>query len=696
VLICSAWLASSLAWAQGPADRKAGVLLRLYQSEDQLRLLPRVAPDQRPNLARAISIIDLSSERQDFGPLSEYFVSEVTGALAAPAEGTYVFRLTSDDGAKLWIDGELVIDHDGWHGPEPKEGQIDLTGGPHQLFLGHFNNAGGAQLTLEWRPPGAADFTVIPTEALSYPAAVPLQTAAGPKRLIAPLRRGLPGDGAPLTDMNPAYRLLNEPPSAELTQALSLAAEAGSTVVTENIRVEPRSTALVTDGAQLSRVLRVGQQTLRVLAVWMPPETGADRPGIPCVIPTGPYAGQLLVGDQRSGALKRVSIDEVKDSIQGCVYRFSGPVREGVIALAATPDGKIGGLSAAKQQAALAPTDAVPFELLAVRPLTNGWELEFTQPLDPRVGWDPESYLIERWSWYGYGDDRRPSREGVSVPIKSASVSPDRRRVFLELSSHSLGRVYYFRLLPPCVSESGERLRSTEAWYTFIELPKNQLGEVRTPPPQEPQNVLTDAERAEGWRLLFDGQTLQGWHRYHAKEPPAGWEVRNGCLARVGPGGDVATDESFANFELKLEWRVSPGGNSGIMYHVDESKNWPWETGPEFQVLDNAEHPDGHSALTSAGSNYALYAPASDVTQPVGFFNEARIVVNGRHVEHWLNGVKLLEYDLLSPDWEKLVAASKFSRMPDYGRRDTGVIVLQDHGDPVWYRNIKIRPLGGK
>jgi hypothetical protein len=172
---------------------------------------------------------------------------------------------------------------------------------------------------------------------------------------------------------------------------------------------------------------------------------------------------------------------------------------------------------------------------------------------------------------------------------------------------------------------------------------------------------------------------------------PEGWEVLDGALARTGPGGDIVTRETFGDFELSIDWRVQPGGNSGIFFRVGEEHAFVWETGPEMQVLDNELHPDGRDPKTSAGADYALHAPAWDTTRPPGRWNRARLVVAGTHVEHWLNGEKLLEYELGSEDWEARVAASKFASMPDYGRRASGHIALQDHGDPVAYRNIRIR-----
>jgi hypothetical protein len=151
------------------------------------------------------------------------------------------------------------------------------------------------------------------------------------------------------------------------------------------------------------------------------------------------------------------------------------------------------------------------------------------------------------------------------------------------------------------------------------------------------------------------------------------------------------TDEQFTDFELSLEWMVEPGGNSGVFFHVTEDHDHVWETGPEMQVLDNALHRDGQDPLTSAGADYALHAPAWDTTRAPGRWNHARLLVAGPHVEHWLNGEQLLEYELWSDDWKARVARSKFASMPDYGMRTTGHIALQDHGDRVAYRNIMLR-----
>jgi hypothetical protein len=210
------------------------------------------------------------------------------------------------------------------------------------------------------------------------------------------------------------------------------------------------------------------------------------------------------------------------------------------------------------------------------------------------------------------------------------------------------------------------------------------------------ENTLSAEEQKAGWKLLFDGKTSAGWRGYKKDKCPDGWKVEGGALARVGGGGDIVTVEAYDNFELALEWKVAEGGNSGIMYRVAETEGASYMTGPEYQLLDNKKHGDGKSTLTSAGSCYALYAPTKDVTKPAGQWNQARILVQVNHVEHWLNGERIVTYELGSDDWNKRVAASKFKDWPQFGKVARGHILLQDHGDRVEFRNIKIRPMGSK
>jgi len=211
--------------------------------------------------------------------------------------------------------------------------------------------------------------------------------------------------------------------------------------------------------------------------------------------------------------------------------------------------------------------------------------------------------------------------------------------------------------------------------------------EARTP------NTLSSAERAQGWQLLFDGHTTAGWRGYRQQASPAGWQVVDGALTRVSEAGDLVTLGEFQSFELEFEWCVAPGANSGLIYLATEDHDAPWETGPEYQILDNAAHRDGLDLRTSAASDYAMYAPSRDMALPAGEWNQARIFVCGPVVEHWLNGEKVVQYVLGSADWKKRVSECKWKDHPDYGTRTSGHIVLQDHGDWVAFRSLRIRPI---
>lgn len=213
------------------------------------------------------------------------------------------------------------------------------------------------------------------------------------------------------------------------------------------------------------------------------------------------------------------------------------------------------------------------------------------------------------------------------------------------------------------------------------------------PAPSGPHNTLSDAQVAQGWALLFDGeQAATAWRGYRSGGLPAGWVVKDGVLIREG-GGDIITREQFDDFDLYVDWNVTEGGNSGIFFNGGEEGGYIWETAPEMQILDNLGHANGVSALQSAGANYGLHAPPADSSRPAGQWNRARIRVQGDHVQYWLNGVKTADYVIGSDDWTARVAGSKFTHMPMYGTKSKGHIGLQDHGDRVSFRNIRIRRL---
>jgi len=215
-------------------------------------------------------------------------------------------------------------------------------------------------------------------------------------------------------------------------------------------------------------------------------------------------------------------------------------------------------------------------------------------------------------------------------------------------------------------------------------------------------NTLTTAEQAAGWKLLFDGQTLNGWHNFKAEGVRAGWQIKDGVLVCADPhnAGDLVTTGKYGSFEFELEYNISEAGNSGIMYHVTEEEGAPWATGPEVQLEDNAKAADPQRC----GWLYGLYEPPLDpktgkildATKPVGQWNHVRLVVTPAKCEHYVNGVKYFEYVLGSEDFNQRVAKSKFGRMPRFAKAGTGFLALQgDHGQ-VSFRNLKVRTLPPK
>jgi hypothetical protein len=206
-------------------------------------------------------------------------------------------------------------------------------------------------------------------------------------------------------------------------------------------------------------------------------------------------------------------------------------------------------------------------------------------------------------------------------------------------------------------------------------------------------NTLSKDEMAQGFRLLFDGRTGKGWRGYRKQDLPAGWQVVDGALTRVAEAGDIVSADEFANFELRLQWRIERGGNSGIMYRVSEDLEHSYESGPEMQVLDDANNREGAAPLTAAGANYGLYPATPGRARPAGEWNDVRIVVDGARVEHWLNGTRVTEYQLWSDDWKNRVATTKFRQWPTFGLNKSGHIALQDHDNRVSYRSIRIKAL---
>jgi hypothetical protein len=207
--------------------------------------------------------------------------------------------------------------------------------------------------------------------------------------------------------------------------------------------------------------------------------------------------------------------------------------------------------------------------------------------------------------------------------------------------------------------------------------------------------VAQSAKVGRSSEKLLGDNYQELWRGYKDKAWPKGWKLEKGVLSRTGASGDLMTIATYGDFDLHLEWKISTGGNSGVMYRVSTGDDAPYFSGPEFQMLDDAAHSKA-KVDTMTGSLYALYARKHDVAKPVGEWNTTRILIRGNHVEHWLNGKKIVECELGSDDWNRRVKDSKFSKWAKFGKNREGHIALQDHGNPVWFRNIRVRRLDSK
>lgn len=341
------------------------------------------------------------------------------------------------------------------------------------------------------------------------------------------------------------------------------------------------------------------------------------------------------------------------------------------------------------------------FEMLAVKAQHDGFVVELTQPLAAGLELSPADVLAKQWFYHPNEQYGGPKYDEMILPVSAVELAPDRRSIHLRIAGLKAGYVVYLRLADRLRAESGDKLWTAEAWYTLNRIPG---GSPATAPVQA---------AGDGWRDLFDGKTLSGWRNYGGDESVVHkWTVQNGTLSLVqdgvfpmwdmiksamfgGPGGDlVYYREKFRDFELSLQWKISPGGNSGIFYLVkDETENVSWRTGIEMQVLDNDGHDDGQIHTHRAGDLYDLIAAEPETVRPPGEWNDVLIRVKDNLIEHWLNGVKVVSIKRGSEQWNTLVAASKFAAMPGYGKSEEGYIALQDHGDPVWFRAIRVREL---
>ncbi|MFC7549552.1 RICIN domain-containing protein [Plantactinospora sp. GCM10030261] len=624
-----------------PPPQEPGVTLRVYDVQVPLTELCTVKPGQTPNVDKLMSTVNWTSAA-DFG-FEDRFLAHVLGNVNIATAGSHAFRLTSDDGSRLLIDNSLVINHDGLHGPTGKEGAVDLGTGYHALRIEHFERDGGQQLTLEWKPPGATAFSVVPNSVLSTDAGVVRVTAPGRKECEG--GQDSPGDGLPLTSVHPSYSLTNLRPAgfqpqvsamdwypdgrlaiatwggtdntlgevyvlsnvtgstgpgqvttkkiaSGLKEPMGIKVVDGRLYVSEKHRLTelvdstgdgvtdtyrtvatwpfggnfhefafgmlyqdgyfylnlsvsinyggattdpqpapnrgttikvhkdtgqvsyvagglrtpngigwgPEGGIFVTDnqGGWLpsSKLLHVKQgrffnhymnpagpfdaNPVTQPVLWLPQNEIANSPSTPIQIGSGTYAGQLLFGDVTYGGIQRAYLEKVGGEYQGAVFRLTQGLEAGVTRISLGPDGAIyaGGLGAGGnwgQEGKLAyglqkltPNGTSTFDILAMRAIDGGFELEYTQPLSTETATALATrYKVKQWRYQptsGYGG---PKLNEETLPVTSATLSADGRKVTLKLTGLQAGRVVYVRSPRPFSSASGQTLWSTEAWYTL-------------------------------------------------------------------------------------------------------------------------------------------------------------------------------------------------------------------------------------
>jgi cytochrome c len=454
--------------------------------------------------------------------------------------------------------------------------------------------------------------------------------------------------------------------------------------------------------------------------VWLPQDEIGNSASQPTFIKDGLYKGQMIHGEVTNGGLKRVFVEKINGDYQGCAFHFSQGFEAGINRLVWGPDGAlyVGGIGSTGNWGhnggkwfglqRFKYNGKPAFEPLAIRAKTNGFELELTEALREGEGWNADDYEIKRWWYKPTKDYGGPKMEETALKPLSINVSADRKKVFFELDAKDMKErhVFYVHLKTPFISQTGNELWITEGFYTMNAVPQNLAGVKTNRPPVTAFNTLTPAEQKAGWKLLFDGKTTSGWRNFNKKTIGASWTVDATEQAlhlkaeqkpdggwQAKDGGDIITDKEYENYELSLEWKISPCGNSGVIYNVIENQKleYVWQSGPEMQVLDNTCHPDAKIEKHRAGDLYDMIACKYVTVNPSGEWNQARLVIRDNQVEHWLNGRKVVSFKIHDPSWKKRIAQSKFKDMPFFGTGRKGHIALQDHGDKVWYRNIKIR-----
>ncbi|MDQ7906241.1 DUF1080 domain-containing protein [Phytohabitans sp. ZYX-F-186] len=762
VLAFTGW--SPPAGAAPPAPQEPGVTLRVFDLQVPLSGLCTLKPGQTPNVDKLMPTVNWTSAA-DFG-FEDHFLAQVLGGVDVAAAGAYTFRLTSDDGSRLYLDDALVIDHDGLHGATAKEGSATLTAGYHALRVEHFERDGGQQLTLEWRPPGAAGFTVVPTSALSTDAGVVRVTAPGRKECES--GGDSPGDGLPLTGVHPGFTLTNLRPAGfepkvtgmdwlpdgrlvictwggsdqsgtsqagevyilgntgsgpvtvkriagSLKEPMGLKVVDGTVYVTEKQRLTalvdtngdevadrldtvatwplggnfhefafgllyqdgyfylnlsvaidyggattvpqpapnrgtsikvnratgevsyvagglrtphgigwgPEGGLFVTDnqGGWLpaSKLLHIKQGRffnhyttpagpfdnvpVTPPVLWMPQNEIANSPSTPLLMPSGPYAGQFLVGDVTYGGLQRAFLEKVNGEYQGALFRLTQGLEAGVSEVGLGPDGAvyIGGLGAGGNWGQtgkltyglqkLTPNGTNVFDILAMRATGTGFELEYTQPLSAATAASLASrYTVKQWRYEATSAYGGPKLDEETLPVTAATLSADGRKVSLTVGGRKAGRVVYVRSPRPFTSSTNQSLWSTEAWYTLNAVPG------QAPPPLDGVYQAESAARSGGANVntdhsgytgtgFVDGYGTVGATTTFTVDAPAAGAYQAGLRYSNGPNPSAGAKTISLYVNGVRQRQITLGATA----------NWDsWSTAVETVALDAGSNTIGY------------------------------------------------------------------------------------------------------
>lgn len=822
-------------------------------------------------------IPNLNIYDSDLAWAGDWFAIQFDGYINIPKDNNYVFRLTSDDGSRMYMNGQMIIDNDGFHGADSRDGEMALKKGLHPFKVVYFQGAGGKMVSLQWKSFDDPAFKPVPASAILHHKK-DHRIKAGAKAPPLASRVKIPGDEFPLAEVHPAFDLAQARPATFLpkvagmdflsngglvvstwdaggevhlltnvqsgdpgkikvkTIARGLAEPLGLKVVDDEIyvlqkqeltqlidnngddiideyntlcnawdvsanfhefafglaekdgwlygnlaigilpggasapnqpkhrghtfRVEvksgniefinsglrtPNGIGIGTDNELFisdnqgdwlpaSKIMHVEKDAwfgsravdfegtanleMKKPVVWLPQDEIGNSPSQITYLDKGPYDGQMIHGEVTHGGLKRVFAEKVNGEYQGVVFRFIQGLEAGVNRMCWGNDGDlyVGGVGSTGNWGhtgklwyglqKLSYNNKSVFEMLAVRAKSDGIEIEFTEALQEGEGWDENLYGIKQWYYKPTAEYGGPKLNETKLPIKSVNISPDRKKVFLELGGMKENHLIYVRLKEHLVSVEGNGLHTTEAWYTMNSIPKDKPGIKTKPSFIAAANTLSPSEKEAGWMLMFDGKTTNGWKNYRKESIGSSWKIEDDALTlatadkpdggwQVKDGGDIIFNEEYSNFEFKVDWKIQSCGNSGIMYLVEESEkyDYPWMTGPEMQVLDNTCHPDAKIIKHRAGDLYDIIECKYPTVKAAGEWNKARVVVRDGKVEHWLNGVKVVDTEFWTDEWVSTLKSTKWKDFPDFGTKKKGKIALQDHGDRVWFRNIKIRSL---